>query len=141
MSTNWCVAIEYWRSSSIEVIFVDYQTSKLQCNYQSYIQICTIEDACGFSGIASIAPSEDFSVKTLTGVQLYHERPSWIGVSLLQKIESLDCCITTVWVCYKKDGCHRRQAFSLDVDKEYYYRNVFSEQMDLTYNKKLYPHI
>ena len=29
----WCVAIEYWRSSSIRIIFVDYQTSKLQCNY------------------------------------------------------------------------------------------------------------
>jgi len=29
----WCVAIEHWGSSSIRVIFVDYQTSKLQCNY------------------------------------------------------------------------------------------------------------
>jgi len=29
----WCVAIEHWRLSSIRIIFVDYQTSKLQCNY------------------------------------------------------------------------------------------------------------
>jgi len=33
VSTNWCVAIEYQRLSSIRVIFIDYQTSKLQCNY------------------------------------------------------------------------------------------------------------
>jgi len=33
VSTDWYVTIEHWRSSSIEVIFVDYQTSKLQCNY------------------------------------------------------------------------------------------------------------
>ena len=33
VSTDWCVAIEHWGSSSIRVIFVNYQTSKLQCNY------------------------------------------------------------------------------------------------------------
>ena len=33
VSTDWCVAIEHQRSSSIRVIFVDYQTSELQCNY------------------------------------------------------------------------------------------------------------
>jgi len=33
VSTGWYVAIEHWRSSSIRVIFVDYQTSELQCNY------------------------------------------------------------------------------------------------------------
>jgi len=33
VSTDWCVAVEYWRSSLIRVIFVNYQTSKLQCNY------------------------------------------------------------------------------------------------------------
>jgi len=33
VSTDWCVTIEYWGLSSIEVIFVDYQTSKLQYNY------------------------------------------------------------------------------------------------------------
>jgi len=33
VSTDWYIAIEYQRSSSIEVIFVDYQTSKLQNNY------------------------------------------------------------------------------------------------------------
>jgi len=33
VSAEWYVAIEHWRLSSIRVIFVDYQTSKLQCNY------------------------------------------------------------------------------------------------------------
>ena len=56
VSTDQCVAVEYWRLSLIRVIFVNYQTSKLQCNYQSYIQERTIEDAQGFSD------------KTLTGV-------------------------------------------------------------------------
>jgi len=33
VSADWCVTIEHQRSSSIIVIFIDYQTSKLQCNY------------------------------------------------------------------------------------------------------------
>ena len=33
VSADWYVAIEYWGLSSIRVIFVDYQTSKLQYNY------------------------------------------------------------------------------------------------------------
>ena len=33
VSADWCVAVEHQRLSSIRVIFVDYQTSKLQCNY------------------------------------------------------------------------------------------------------------
>jgi len=33
ISTDWCVIIEYWRLGSIRVIFINYQTSKLQCNY------------------------------------------------------------------------------------------------------------
>ena len=33
VSAEWCVAIEHWRLSSIRIIFVDYQTSKLQYNY------------------------------------------------------------------------------------------------------------
>jgi len=33
VSADWCITIEYWRLSSIRVIFVDYQTSKLQCIY------------------------------------------------------------------------------------------------------------
>jgi len=33
VSADWCVAVEHWRLSSIRVIFIDYQTSKLQCNY------------------------------------------------------------------------------------------------------------
>ena len=33
VSTDWYTIIEHWRSSSIRVIFVNYQTSELQCNY------------------------------------------------------------------------------------------------------------
>ena len=34
VSANWCVAIEHQRLSSIiRVIFINYQTSELQCNY------------------------------------------------------------------------------------------------------------
>ena len=33
VSADWCVAIEHWELSLIKVIFVDYQTSKLQYNY------------------------------------------------------------------------------------------------------------
>ena len=68
MSTDQYVTIEYQGSSLIEVIFVDYQTSELQCNYQSYIQIITIKNAQSFSSIAPIALSGGFSVETLTGV-------------------------------------------------------------------------
>ena len=33
VSADWCVTIEHWELSSIRVIFVDYQTSKLKYNY------------------------------------------------------------------------------------------------------------
>ena len=33
VSADWCVAVEHWRSILIRVIFIDYQTSELQCNY------------------------------------------------------------------------------------------------------------
>jgi len=33
VSVDWCVAIEYWRLSSIGIIFINYQTSELQYNY------------------------------------------------------------------------------------------------------------
>ena len=70
VSTDWYIAIEYWKSSSIRVIFVDYQTSKLQCKYQSYIQVRTIGDTWNLSDIAPIAPSGGFSSEILTGVGL-----------------------------------------------------------------------
>ena len=66
VSADWCVTVEHQRSSSIRVIFIDYQTSKLQCNYQSYIQGLTIGDAQDFSSIALIALNRDFSGRTLT---------------------------------------------------------------------------
>ena len=69
VSTNWCVIIEYWRSSLIRVIFVDYQTSKLQYNYQSYIQVDNIGDTQGFSSIAPITPSRGFSGEILIEVR------------------------------------------------------------------------
>ena len=78
VSTDWCITIKHWRLSSIEVIFVNYQTSELQCNYQFYIPRDTIEDAQGFRDIVLIAPSRGFSVKTLIGVQHCHRRLSWI---------------------------------------------------------------
>ena len=70
MSADWCVIIEYWRLSSTRVIFVNYQTSELQCNYQSYIQEYTIKDAQGFSD----------------------GRLSWIGVFSLWKMEYCQKC-------------------------------------------------
>ena len=51
VSTNWYIAIEHQRSSSIKIIFVDYWTSELQCNYQSYIQRDSIGDAQSFYDI------------------------------------------------------------------------------------------
>ena len=33
VSADWCVAVKHWGSSLIRVIFVEHQTSKLQCNY------------------------------------------------------------------------------------------------------------
>ena len=33
VSTDWYIAIEHQRLSLIRIIFIDYQTSKLQCNY------------------------------------------------------------------------------------------------------------
>ena len=33
VSADWYIAVEHQRLSSIRVIFIDYQTSKLQCNY------------------------------------------------------------------------------------------------------------
>ena len=33
LSTDWCVTVEHQRSSSIRVIFINYQTSELQYNY------------------------------------------------------------------------------------------------------------
>ena len=68
VSADWCIAIEYWRLSLIKIIFVNYQTSKLQYNYQFYIQRDNIGNAQNFSSIAPITPSRDFSVETLIGV-------------------------------------------------------------------------
>ena len=47
-------------------IFVDYQTDKLQYNYQSYIQVKYIEDARRFQYIAL---NKDFSGETLKEVR------------------------------------------------------------------------
>ena len=128
VSTDWCITVEYWGSSSIKVIFVDYQTSELQCNYQSYIQRDTIGDAQGFSGMAPITPSGGFNVETLTEVQLCYRRPSWIEVPLSWKMESPDCCIITVQAYCKEGGCCGRWAFRLDVDKKCYYGVYFPDR-------------
>ena len=105
VSTDWCVAVEHWRSSSIRVIFVNYQTSKLQCKYQSYIQVDNIGDAQGFSG------------EILTGVRRTLPWKTESKVSLSQKTGYLDCCITATRMCCEKDGCCGRQACIIDVEK------------------------
>ena len=69
VNTNWYVTIKYGRSSSIRIIFNNYQTSELQCNYQSYIQVYNIKDAWSFNDIASITLSRDFSDETLIEVR------------------------------------------------------------------------
>ena len=68
VSADWYITVKYWRLSSIRVIFINYQTSELQCNYQSYIQVHTIEDAWDFNDVAPIILSRGFSVETLTEV-------------------------------------------------------------------------
>ena len=133
VSTDWYIAVEHQRLSLIRIIFVDYQTSKLQYNYQSYIQVYSIKDTQGFKGITLIAPSGGFSIETLIGVQLCYGRSSQIEVSPSWKIKSPDCCITAIWACCKKDSHYRRQAFRLDVDKEYCCGNHLSQRInDLT---------
>ena len=84
VSANWCITVEYQELSSIGIIFVDYQTNKLQYNYQSYIQVSTIEDAQGFSSIVSITPSRGFNVETLTGVTLLWKTESNKSISIIE---------------------------------------------------------
>ena len=97
VSANWCVTIEHQRLSSIRVIFINYQTSKLQCNYQSYIQTDSIGDA------------QNFSVETLTGVTLLWK------TELNRSISAVEDRIPR-WLqhhykmCCKKGGHYGRQA-------------------------------
>ena len=109
VSTDWYVTIEHWRSSSIRVIFIDYQTSKLQCNYQSYIQMDSIGDAQGFSGKAPITLSRGFSVETLTGVIPSQKTKLNRSISAMEdRIPRwLQHCHKT---CYEKGDCHGRWA-------------------------------
>ena len=97
VSADQCIAIEHRRSSSIKVIFVDYQTSKLQCNYQSYIQMNSIEDTWGFS------------VETLTRIT-----PSW-KTELNRSISTVKDGISRGFqhrhnICCEKGGYCGRQA-------------------------------
>jgi len=98
VSTNWYITIKHQRLSSIRVIFVNYQTSELQCNYYYYIQGDNIRNAQNFSGIVSITLYRGFSNEILIEVWLCHRKPSWIRVFPLWKMEYLDGCTTTV--CY-----------------------------------------
>ena len=108
VSADWYVAVEHQRLSSIRVIFVDYQTSKLQCNYQSYIQTDSIGDTWDFSGKTPITLSRGFSVETLTGVT-----PSW-KTKPNRNISTMEDRIPR-WLqhhhktCCKKGGHHGRQ--------------------------------
>jgi len=109
VSADWCIIIEHWRLSSIRVIFIDYQTSELQCNYQSYIQTDSIGDAQGFSSEIPITLSGCFSIETLTGVTL-----SW-KTELNRSISTVEDRIPGGLqhchkMCCKKGGHHGRQA-------------------------------
>ena len=109
VSTNWYVAIEYWRLSSIRIIFIDYQTSKLQYNYQSYIQMDIIGDTQDFSGKAPITLSRGFSIETLTEVT-----PSQ-KTKLNRSISAIEDRIPRQLqhhqkTCYEKDSHCGRQA-------------------------------
>ena len=107
VSTDWCIAIEYQKSSLIRVIFINYQTSELQCNYQSYIQRNTIGDAWGFRGIALIATSGGFSIETLIEVTPSQKTKSNRSISTMKNR-------IPKWLqhyhkaCCKKDSCCRR---------------------------------
>ena len=109
MSVNWCVVIEHQRSSSIRVIFIDYQTSELQYNYQSYIQTESIEDAQVFSSKTPIIPSKGFSVEILTGVTSSWKTELNRSISAMEDRipRQLQHCHKT---CCEKGGCCRRQA-------------------------------
>ena len=74
VSTDWCVTVKHWKLSSIRIIFIDSQTSELQYNYQSYIQVYTIEDTWGFSSIAPITPSRDFNGETLIDMKTLSQK-------------------------------------------------------------------
>ena len=112
VSANWCIAIKHQKLSSVRIIFIDYQTSKLQYNYQPYIQVEVIRDVQGFNGVALITLSKGFSGETLIGVEeLCHRRPSWIGISLTWKTRYLDCYITITEICCEKDSYHKRQTY------------------------------
>ena len=56
-----------------------------------------------------------------------------IEVSPLQKTESPDCCITIARTCYKEGKLVDEM-----LRKQYCQRDVFSGQMDLTYDKIVY---
>ena len=110
VSADWCVAVEYWRLSSIRVIFINYQTSELQYNYQSYIQTDSIGDAWGFSGKTPITLSRGFSVETLTEVTLSWKTKLNRSISAMEdKIPRwLQHCHKT---CCKKGSYYRRLAY------------------------------
>ena len=109
MSANWCIAVEHWRLISIRIIFINYQTSELQCNYQSYIQTDNIRDTWDFSGKTPIAPSRSFSVETLTGATLSWKTELNRSISAMEDRISRGSqhCYET---CCKKGGCHGRWA-------------------------------
>ena len=109
VSADWCVAIEHWRLSLIRVIFVDYQTSELQCNYQSYIQTNSIGDVQDFSGKTSITLSGGSSVETLTGVTLSQKTELNRSISAIEDRIPRELQHSHK-ICCKKGGCHRRQA-------------------------------
>ena len=108
--------------------FVDYQTSKLQYNYQSYIQTNSIGDAQSFSSKTPITLSGDFSVETLTGVTPLWKTELNRSISTIEDRipRQLQYCHET---CCKKGGCYGRQACM--IWRQFHCRDVISRQVDL----------
>ena len=87
-----------------------------------------IGDAWGFSGKASITPSRDFSVETLTGVTLLWKTKSNKSISAME--DRIPRWLQHYYkMCCEKSGCYGRQACI--IRRWYHYRDVISEWVDL----------
>ena len=49
----------------------------------------------------------------------------------------LDCCITATKVYCKKSGHYKEQTYVIDVDRQYYHRNISSKWVDLAYDTSI----
>ena len=125
------------RSSSIRIIFINYQTSKLQYNYQSYIQVRNIGDVQGFSSIAPIILSRDFSSETLMRIR---QEDSAIKNQVRQKYfyygrQDIQIVVLLLWRhVVKRIAIMEDELLLWMLRRPYHHRNVFSKQIDLVYD-------